>query len=352
MSNKRLVKVFSLFLVIALLLAVLPVNRAKAAALYCVNPGGTGGCYASIDTVVDLPAVVDGDIIYIQAGTYTETVTTTKRLNFIGEVDEEGNALPVLVGSLTATLTDAVFSWNIENINFKAAAPWGSLLKLTNANGLTVKNSSFDGAGQFELNSTVGIELVSGSTNNLTVDKSIFKNGLKIAISGDADSLTVKNTKIENVISGIEVTGAAGNSVAVENTDISVIAKATTISTFGVNFIVGKNLSISGSSILVDKNSLTHDVGVEYSAIIIGTGATGGSLKAEGNSIFGDVTNASLVQLDASPNWWGDPDGPVGPLGAGYTISANVLYDPWLELYINLDNSDIDENQPIGEWPG
>lgn len=38
----------------------------------CVNPGGTGGCFASIQAAVD--AAGSGEVVEIEAGTYVENV--------------------------------------------------------------------------------------------------------------------------------------------------------------------------------------------------------------------------------------------------------------------------------------
>src|SRR5262245_9820345 len=45
---------------------------AAAATTHCVNPGGTGGCFASIQAAMD--DARSGDIIAIDAGTYVENV--------------------------------------------------------------------------------------------------------------------------------------------------------------------------------------------------------------------------------------------------------------------------------------
>ena len=46
----------------------MPMQTVRAAATLCVNPGGTGGCYATIQEAVDAAAA--GDTINVEAGTY------------------------------------------------------------------------------------------------------------------------------------------------------------------------------------------------------------------------------------------------------------------------------------------
>ena len=51
-------------------LAVVPVAHAADT---CVSPGGTGGCFATIQGAIDDAQTVDGDTIHIFPGTYTES---------------------------------------------------------------------------------------------------------------------------------------------------------------------------------------------------------------------------------------------------------------------------------------
>jgi hypothetical protein len=54
------------------------------AATLCVNPGGTSGCFASVQVAVD--AAASGDVITITAGTYVENVLIEgKRLDIVGD---------------------------------------------------------------------------------------------------------------------------------------------------------------------------------------------------------------------------------------------------------------------------
>src|SRR2546421_2853761 len=52
------------------------------ATLRCVNNGGTGGCFATIQAAVN--ASNPGDLINVAAGTYPELVTVNKRLTLRG----------------------------------------------------------------------------------------------------------------------------------------------------------------------------------------------------------------------------------------------------------------------------
>src|SRR6185369_602428 len=88
------------------------------AATLCVNPGGTGGCFSSIQAAVN--ATANGDLINVAGGTYAENVLipASRRLTIQGAgagvtvVDGGGSAATVDVqdrGNLTlagVTLTN------------------------------------------------------------------------------------------------------------------------------------------------------------------------------------------------------------------------------------------------------
>ncbi|MBY0278878.1 right-handed parallel beta-helix repeat-containing protein [Candidatus Binatia bacterium] len=84
---------FYRFAIVLGCLAVAPID-ARGATL-CVNPGGTGGCFASIQAAVD--AAVSRDRIEIGAGTYVGGVSIPARKGTI-TIDGAGAGLTVLDG--------------------------------------------------------------------------------------------------------------------------------------------------------------------------------------------------------------------------------------------------------------
>jgi len=68
--------------------------RAALAATLCVNPAGSGGCFASVQQAVD--AATSGDVIAIAAGTYAERVEVPPRKRSLA-LQGEGAATTRLV---------------------------------------------------------------------------------------------------------------------------------------------------------------------------------------------------------------------------------------------------------------
>jgi len=84
MNVKRLFVafVFGLGLTLALLWTLDSGTRVARADTLCVNPGGSGGCYGSIQAAVD--GANDGDVIQVVQGVYYETVVLTKSVTLEG----------------------------------------------------------------------------------------------------------------------------------------------------------------------------------------------------------------------------------------------------------------------------
>jgi hypothetical protein len=144
----------------AFLLAALSAARATAATL-CVNPGGTGGCFASIQAAVD--AAENNDLVQIAAGTYNESVSLTGSTR---------GRLQVRGAGATDTVIDA------------GGASWGvlvqSLVHLT-LSDLTIQNA------------------VHGfSANRATIERCLIRQTTQAGIEqGVAGTLTVEDTTVD-----------------------------------------------------------------------------------------------------------------------------------------------------------
>ena len=68
---------------LTLLLVTISWTGVAHAANQCVNPGGTGGCFASVREAIE--AAGAGDQVTIEAGTYVESFTLDKAVSLVGE---------------------------------------------------------------------------------------------------------------------------------------------------------------------------------------------------------------------------------------------------------------------------
>jgi len=276
------------------------------------------GHYQTI--VGGLANVADGGTVHVAAGTYEESPTVNERVTLQGPLSGE----PAVIEG-TLTLNDGADGTIINRISFLAVGSHDSLV-LNRVDSVEIANCAFDGAGGF-MTGGRAVQIYSPSSN-MTIESCTFTNGYYVTIQGSVNDLTVRNSSIEDVKSGINLQG--GSNLVVENTDISVIAKGVTNDTYCVRFASstttssGDGMRLAGGTYAVDKAGLTAATGTYHSAIIVRSGATG-TLQANWLSIDGEVVNLSTTELDAKYNYWGQPTGP-----AQGQIRSEVVTSPWL----------------------
>ena len=200
---------------LALSLVVLASGPARAAG-FCVNPGGTAGCYSSIGAAV--AAAPSGGVIQVAAGVYKESVAITKTILLVGD---SGMAVIDAGGKSTGIF-----------VNGTSSAPSPGLSGLV-ISGLTVKNANFEGilvanttgitiTGNTLLNNNLG--LVPGATAtcpNLPAFETNEGEDCGEALHLMAvDHSIISNNDIESNAGGILIsdeTGSAHDNVIVGN---------------------------------------------------------------------------------------------------------------------------------------
>lgn len=307
-----------------------------------------GTVVAFSDTIQGAIDAVPGDTIYVAAGTYVENLSMPYPVNLIG-VD-----MPIIQGELTIDHSSYTGSEStlLEGIRFETLSDTAhDNIVLKGVDGITIKGCEFDGANKFMNNGARAVQMYS-PTNNVTIEGSTFENGYYVTIQGSVTALTVKNSIIENVKSGINLQG--GSNLVVEDTTISVIAQSAKNDTYGIRFAsstgTAENMTVLGGSISVDKNNLIAEEGTYHSAIVLREAASG-VLSVEHMAIDGEVVNLSLTLFDASPNWWGSTAGP-----AEGAVVGDVKYSPWCgdaacETLMPDEDGVIDLTPPEGGEP-
>jgi hypothetical protein len=165
----------------------------------CVNPGGTGGCYAKIQLAVD--AAAPNDVINVAVGTYTEGVVIGKALALIGAGASQSviNATNQPNGILADGLNNpglrdvTIAGFTIENALYEGVL-------LLNTTGVTVRdnhivNNDKEGpatsgtacVGQPDYETDESFDCGGGLHLLGAVDSFVSGN----AISGNADGLVI-----------------------------------------------------------------------------------------------------------------------------------------------------------------
>jgi len=111
------------------------------AATWCVNPGGTGGCYSSIQSAVD--AAGSGDTITVETGTYSENVTVDIPLTLLA------GGTPTLQGCISISIDNATvsgFSFDGGGV-CPSSSTLGAVYLLANTGGHTITNNVLSGPG-------------------------------------------------------------------------------------------------------------------------------------------------------------------------------------------------------------
>jgi len=352
-----------LFLAMALGMAV-PTQMARAATL-CVNPGGTGGCVATIQAAIN--AASPGDTINVAAGTYTENVNVNKSLTLTG-----ASSATVTVNAANPAIS--IFNVTSSSVNMSgftvSGATGGGQAGIFLGPGVALCNissnnltGSFDGiwlgAGSnhntlanntlssnyqgFEVyissyntftnnnassNSNYGFKIDSGDHNTFTGNtaNSNTKYGFYVVIGdggGATNSTFTNNIANLNTQYGMRINGGSGNTLTGNTFDHNVLA-GLRLKEVLTNLTLYSN-SISGSPIGIDIDISVTDV----------TSWTVSHNNIVGNTTYG-VSNSGTGILNAENNWWGSANGPThsgntfNSGSQGDKASDNVDYVPWL----------------------
>ncbi|MBV8550143.1 MAG: right-handed parallel beta-helix repeat-containing protein [Acidobacteriaceae bacterium] len=109
-----------------------------SAATLCVNPGGSSGCYSSINAAIQ--AANPSDTVNVAAGVYKEAVIISKSISLVGEegaiINAKGKPVGITINGMnTSGLSHVVvFGFVVRNANFEG-------ILVLNASNVTIANN-------------------------------------------------------------------------------------------------------------------------------------------------------------------------------------------------------------------
>ncbi len=357
------------------------------AAVRCVNPGGTNGCFATIGAAV--AAAEAGDTINVAAGTYNEQVTLNKA-NLILRGAQAGIPACARPGGATeAVITHAngAVQINAAGVTLDGFTIQGTTGGLNagisvgaNISGQRVLNNLIQ-------NNVIGLYFNSNGLSNTLVQGNRFRNnnnagsGSGTGINSDGQ---LRNTTLrQNCFSGQTTASILITGVTQRNPELFsniTIAENSAAGERFLELVFAKNVTISGNRV-ADAPALTGS-GSAGVAISIGGGNTGVTL--EGNSITnalvgsqnaapailvrnrvqalnsdvsvrcnrsaGNLGGGLVVQADAytgavvaENNWWGCNAGPGSADCDGTT--GSVDFNPWLVMGLTAPSVGVQNGQ-------
>jgi parallel beta-helix repeat protein len=191
----------------------------------CVNPGGTGGCYSTIQAAVSAAAA--NDTINVAAGTYTEDVTIGKSLSLVGA--GAGQSIIDATNLANGILLDGLNNPGLQNVTIS---------------GFTVQNAMFEGV---LLLNTTGVQVL--NNNIVNNDQVVVSTSGATACSNQPDYETDESYDCGG---GLHLLGAVNSNVSGNmvsgNADGIIITDETQASTGNTvtNNIVNANPLVCG----------------------------------------------------------------------------------------------------------
>jgi nitrous oxidase accessory protein NosD len=348
-----------------------------------VNPGGTGGCFATIQAAVD--AANPGDTISVAPGTYPELVTVNKPVTLRGA---QANVDPRPGTRTGLPATESVVTGTSGSTSFHITADGVTI------DGFTIQdNTSLSqfGAGIVMAPGTSGSRVLNNiiqnnmaailvSNSSPTVQTVIQRNLLNnnnqpgAPWSGDAiytDQLFSEGTAITNVLidnnkftnnhdAGLEIGATIPNvqsHVTISNNEFAANARGMVMIYTDSSSITGNYIHDSDSTTSADIRIYDGNTNLTITCNTLLNGAGRGirvsrvlgddlssNITANFNNISGYASQAGLEVdvatysgiFDAENNWWGNASGPTiasNPSGTGEDIvdpDGVVDYAPFL----------------------
>ncbi|MBI4179568.1 right-handed parallel beta-helix repeat-containing protein, partial [bacterium] len=279
--------------------------------------GGNGDAAAPFLTITKaLSKAKAGDTIYIDAGTYTETVVIN--LDSVALIGKDSNATVIDPPGDSSSATnakgitaDTQTGLLIKNLAVRDAY-WGIYFQNVDQSTITGDSACYNGQYGIYLYNGSDTNTVSGNVASSNGQTGIVLNGYTVA---NCDFNTVNNnTANSNKDAGIDVDGNANNNSIFGNTTNSNNVYGGIMILGNKNF-VGNNTSLSNvnSGIRIynaDSNSIVQNelTGNDTGLWIVGSSSNNLITK---NNVTGNnfsVANAGGTSQTLTRNWWGTTD--------------------------------------------
>ena len=322
------------------------------------NAGTAAAPFLTINHAISVAAA--SDVIYVDVGTYAETVSVTKALTFRGAqfgIDARSRSGSESIIS-SSDVNGSIQIGIAGTVNIDGFTVSGSPAKALQVTGVTtnviVRNNIFnsatvDGINLFRAqNATVEYNWVKGAvTSGITAGDDA---GTTDSTDGVRTTATIRYNKIQNSQYGI--TGYQKGSTISYN---EVIGNATVGAGIGGQFY---NTAISNNTVhgytngagIAFNNPLPNradshhvnatlnkvydnSVGIYVNQALAGANILVNSNNITGNTSYGAAMVGSSGTLNATNNWWGSASGPyhatTNTTGTGDVVTDNVDYNPW-----------------------
>lgn len=290
----------------------LALPAASHAATLCVNPGGTAGCFASIQEAI-WAAAPSGDVIDVAAGTYTEIIRVDRSVDIRGA----GRDVTIVDGGYPTFGNSAVFRYPV---NFDPVV-------VNTISSLTVRNG-YRGvdAGRFN---TVNLQNVRLTGNGPGSGAGAFNNASMLIVR---DSLVDNNRAIDGLSCDWYWDGGGGGGLGAGCGGGAIHVYGSTI-TNNYAFGLGSGLLMGGYDDVVENTTVSGNRGDEFgkptnvgvAALMSGFGQVrfstfadnqgGGFAVSDQMYAFGNVVQGNTSGVG---NCWG---GTI--MSGGYNVSAD-----------------------------
>jgi len=320
------------------------------AAIFYVNPG------ESIQTAIN--GAIDGDTIYVGAGSYDEALSVNKAIDLIGA----GAGSTSLTYTGATTVEQLIFlgtnsgstvngSLTIEGFSLLDGSGIdgdNDLIKLratSNGGEIAIRNNVFDANGD---SGSKGIEESQGAGNFVISGNEFVGTSYGVWLNSAYDGAISDNT-FTNARIGMGGSGAVGSD---NPRDLSVTGNSISGASYGL--VLANNIQ----DIAFSCNTITNTTSAAVLYWDYGPDSWSG-VTFNNNNIVGNAAGfmrygsaGDLPTLvDGSNNWWGDASGPsgLGPGSGDSVLVGNLTFDPWLTSPAQCDNV-IPEPASLAVW--